>query len=71
MSRNEKILKMAGKKSYGLIAKELGISRNIVSAVIFRSKNPPDKRICSPNSHSPNKNGNPRRGCGVYALQTL
>lgn len=30
----EKIMKLHGKKSYGLIAKELGITRNVVAGVI-------------------------------------
>lgn len=35
-----KILRMRGKKSYGLIAEELGISRNSVAGVMFRAAHP-------------------------------
>lgn len=34
--RNAKILSLRGKKSYGLIAKEMGISRGTVAGVMLR-----------------------------------
>lgn len=37
MTRNEKILALRGKLSFGLIAKQLDISRNIVAGVCFRA----------------------------------
>jgi len=40
MERNQKILAMRGKKSFALIAKELGISRNVVAGVCFRADHP-------------------------------
>ena len=40
----EKIMKLHGKKSYGLIAKELGITRNVVAGVIFRNSWPIELR---------------------------
>lgn len=43
-SLSGKILKMRGKKSFGLIAKELGVSRNVVAGVRHRADYPGDKR---------------------------
>jgi DNA invertase Pin-like site-specific DNA recombinase len=43
--RDAKILKMRHRKSYGLIAKELGISRNIVAGVCFRADWPAEIRV--------------------------
>lgn len=61
--RNKKILKLAGKKSYGLIAEELNTTREVVAGVIFRDKHPVEKRVRSPNSDgSPNMIGTGRRG---------
>lgn len=69
--RNAKILSLRGKKSFGLIAKELGIKRGAVSGVCFRSDWPADKRVRSPRGKSPNKAGIGRHGGGRYAEQTL
>lgn len=41
----QKILAMRGQKSYGLIALELGITRNVVAGVIFRHKYPRTVRV--------------------------
>lgn len=60
--RNEKILSLKGTKSYGMIAKELGIKREVVAGVIFRDKHPVEKRVRSPNGKSPNQIGTGRRG---------
>lgn len=69
--RNKRILALAGMKSYGLIAQELGITRCVVAGVIFRDKYPARHRVCSPNSTSPNKIGEGHYGNGRYAPQTL
>lgn len=42
--RNRAVLALYGKKSFGLIAKELGISRNVVAGIVFRSIHPPGQR---------------------------
>lgn len=71
-TRNAKILSLRGKKSFGLIAKELGISRNVVAGVMFRANWPADKRTSSPNSKGGmNKAGIGRHGNGRYAKKTL
>lgn len=41
----EEILKLYGKKSFGLIAKELGITRHQVSGIVFRHNHPVETRI--------------------------
>jgi hypothetical protein len=70
--RNKRILALAGQKSYGLIAEELGITRCVVAGVIFRDKYPARHRECSPNSGgSPNKIGEGHHGTGRYAEQVL
>jgi hypothetical protein len=38
--RNRRILAVKGKKSFGLIALDLGITRNIVAGVCFRASHP-------------------------------
>src|SRR3990167_11338693 len=79
MTRNGKILRRAGKKSYGLIAKELGLTRGVVAGVIWRGiKWPLIKRkalgskAMSPNAghNNYNKCGNDY-GYGVYAPHTM
>jgi hypothetical protein len=49
MSLRKRILALAGKKSYGLIARQLGISRNAVGGVIWRARVPRKTRASSPN----------------------
>ena len=44
-TRNEKILRMVGQKSYELIAEHFGISRNAVAGVIFRDRYPRANKI--------------------------
>lgn len=39
------ILQWRGKKSYGLIAKELGTTRNVVAGVFFRADHPKQRAI--------------------------
>lgn len=55
--RNKKILKLRGKKSMGLIALEMGVTRNAVAGVFFRADWPVEARIPSEGGHSPNKIG--------------
>lgn len=62
--RNKKILRLRGKKSFGLIAKDLGLTRNIVAGVCFRHDHPPELRFRSPNSHGCNKIGTGYTGRG-------
>lgn len=69
-TRNAKILALRGQKSFGLIAKELGITRNVVAGVVFRHDWPPDLRIRSPGSHGANKIGTGNRR-GPDAKRTL
>jgi hypothetical protein len=67
-----KILKLREKKSYGLIGKELGVSRNVVAGVMFRARHRGKKLMSSPNSTgSGNKTGVGRHGPGKYARKTL
>jgi hypothetical protein len=70
--RNAKILSLRGKKSFGLIAKELGISRHAVAGVCFRADWPEKLRKRSPNGKGGrNKAGTGHHGGGRYAQQTL
>ena len=57
MTRNEQIIALRGRKSYGLIAKELGITRATVAGVIFRHDWPKEKRISYPWSERRNLSG--------------
>jgi hypothetical protein len=68
--RRRKILALYGKKSFGLIARELGITRNIVAGTVFRSQYPSKVRVSSPNG-SRNKIGVGHHGPGCYARKTL
>jgi len=43
----EQILALRGKKSHGVIAKELGVTRNVVAGVCFRADHPGKKKIGS------------------------
>jgi len=65
---HEQILAMRGKLSFSLIAEHFGISRNAVAGIMWRANWPPEKRVCSPRSKSPNKCGIGRHGHGEYAL---
>lgn len=69
--RNRKILALYGKKSFGMIAKQLGISRNVVAGVVFRDTYPPRHRIPSPNGGGGQQGryraSRPRRLCGQDA----
>lgn len=69
-ARNAKILALYGKKSFGLIAKELGISRNTVAGVVFRHNYPADIRNSAPNGCR-NKIGVGHHGPWKYAPKTL
>ena len=70
--RDAKILSLRGKKSFGLIARELGLSRNVVAGVCFRADWSTKRRECSPNSKGgKNKAGIGHHGGGRYAEQTL
>jgi hypothetical protein len=63
---------MRGRKSFGVIARELGISRNVVAGVCFRAdydRNNGDM-VASPASHAPNMLGTGYRS-GPSAPQTL
>lgn len=69
--RNAKILALRGKKSFGLIARELGISRSTVAGVCFRADWPSSECVRSPNGIGPNKAGVGRHGSGRYARETF
>lgn len=69
--RNAQILALCGAKSFGLIAKKLGISRNVVAGVIFRATYPVAVRYASSNGGRSNKIGTGHHGRGPYAAQTL
>jgi len=62
MTRNEKIIAMRGTKSYGVIAKELGVTRATVAGVIFRHDWPKEKRISYPWSERRNLSGSGYHG---------
>lgn len=65
------IIRDAKLMSYGLIAKKHGLTRNQVAGVIWRSKNPPDTRIPSPNCNGGgNKIGGGYHGAGPYPRYT-
>ncbi len=69
--RNLKILALQGKKSFSLIAADLGLTRNIVAGVIWRSRHPVEVRYASANSPGRNMIGTGHRGHGPYAAETL
>lgn len=71
MDRNAKILSLRGKKSFSLIAEELGITRNVVAGVMWRANWPPASRVKSPNGQSKNKCGMGRHGPGPYAHEII
>lgn len=69
---NAKILRLRGKKSFGLIAKELGITRNVVAGVMFRDNWPIELRVSAPGERFKNRSGTGRRGGGhPHADKTL
>jgi hypothetical protein len=71
-ARNAKILKLRGQKSYGLIAKELGITKSTVAGVCFRADWPPEKRVSAPGDDRKNRSGTGRKGGHrPFAKQTL
>lgn len=41
----ETVLALRGQKSFGLIAKDLGVSRNVVAGIVFRTVHPKTKSI--------------------------
>jgi hypothetical protein len=43
--RAAEILRWRGKKSFGLIAKEFGVTRNVVAGIFFRADHPGCKKI--------------------------
>jgi hypothetical protein len=65
--RNKTILSLRGKKSYGLIAKELGITVGTVAGVCFRS----DWPAASRSGDKRNKAGIGHHGGGRRADETL
>lgn len=75
MTRNQKILALVGQKSFGLIARELGITRNVVAGVVFRARWPLSERVPSPGygkqTGGGNKCGLGHHGAGEYAPENL
>lgn len=67
--RNIKILALRGKKSFSLIAAELGLTRNIVAGVIWRARHPVRTRYASADRR--NSTGTGHHGHGPYAAVTL
>lgn len=64
-----RVLALKGKKSYGLIAKEVGLTRNQVAGIMFRASHPYTERIAA----SPgigNKIGTGYR-TGAYARECI
>jgi hypothetical protein len=47
MTMEERILALVGQKSYGLIAKEVGVTRNVVAGIIFRKRYPHAVRVAT------------------------
>jgi hypothetical protein len=68
--RDAAILAMRGRKSYGLIAKELGITRSTVAGVCFRADYPLETRYASSGSHNKINVGN-NGGPGQFAPMGL
>ncbi len=66
-----KVLSLRGEMSFGLIAKKLGVSRNVVAGICFRVDWPHSSRVRSPNARSGNKSGTGRRPPRQYANRTL
>lgn len=60
--RNARILELAGKKSFGVIARELRISRHAVAGVVWRAKWPAETRVYAPFGTGGGKCGNGRMG---------
>lgn len=69
-ARNTKIIALYGKKSFGLIAKELGITRSVVAGVVFRNNYPAEVRASTPQGCR-NKIGTGHHGGRTYARKTL
>ncbi len=62
------VLKFRGKKSYGLIARELGITRNKVAGIIFRANHPiKERRAANPEKCGSIGTGYNRRCGSGYA----
>lgn len=70
-ARNERILALCGQKSFGLIAAELGLTRNIVAGVVWRARWPVEQRCRSKGCKGRNMIGTGHHGCGPYAAETL
>lgn len=69
LARNAAILALYGKKSFDLIAEELGTTRNVVAGAVFRARHPAAVRYRA--SGACNKIGTGHHGCGPYAARTL
>lgn len=69
MTRNEKIISLHDKLSYGLIAKECKTTRNVVAGIIFRYRHPYKTRVSKPGGKK-NKIGTGYRN-GKHAKLTL
>lgn len=69
-TRDALIMAMRGRKSYGLIAKELGVTRSTVAGVCFRADYPLETRYASSGRHNQIRVGN-NGGPGQFAPLTL
>ncbi len=70
--RNAKILALRGQKSFGLIARELGITRQAVAGVCWRADWPHEKRISAKGDDRKNHSGTGRKGgAHQFAKETL
>jgi hypothetical protein len=70
--RNAKILSFRGQKSFGLIAKEMGLSRNVVAGVMFRADWPLEQRVSAPGDDRKNRSGTGRKGgASEFAREVL
>jgi hypothetical protein len=70
MTRNEKILALRGKKSFTLIAREFGITRNAVAGVMWRADWQPAERVACPSGFK-TKCGLGHHGGGKWASERL
>lgn len=68
--REQEIMSLYGKLSFALIAKKVGVTRNVVAGVVFRHRHPYSARISSPDGVH-NKIGGGHHGHGVYAKKCL
>lgn len=69
--RNQRVARLRGKLSYTLIAEQLGLTRNVVAGIFWRSDWPYRKRTTSGEGQGRHNCGTGHNGPGVYADRFL